>query len=343
MGGRKKTQNWVDLLSRWFVRIQRPLPWRQTRDPYAIWISEVMLQQTQVATVLPYYARFLDRFPDVFALAAAPEPEVLHAWSGLGYYSRARNLRKGAQYLVEKHSGTFPRDREGLLAIPGIGPYTAGAIASIAFDQPEPIVDGNVQRVFGRFFAVDAQLGSRAASDFFWEKARDWVQHAQSPRIFNQSLMELGATVCTKGQPACRSCPVNAGCEARARDAVAQYPKPKPRRKMEKLWWAALIHERGNAFWLTQNAEGDWWSGLWDFPRREGLAEGELPTQGRPLSRVEHTVTHHRISVAPFVLGWKSKRAPGAHGRWVTEEQARRLPLSSLAKKVLGAYGEEKR
>jgi A/G-specific adenine glycosylase len=341
-------------LSDWFRRIARPLPWRATRDPYRIWVSEIMLQQTQVAAVIPFYERFLTRFPDMRALAEADEQEVLTYWSGLGYYSRARNLRRGAQYVLAEHSGVFPRTREQALAIPGVGPYTAGAILSIAYDLAEPLVDGNVQRVFARYFAFEALLESKQGREFFWSKAREWVDAAHAPRFFNQALMELGATVCTKASPKCLQCPLMKSCAAYRLGSQADFPKRKPRRAAEKLWWASLVQENAGRVLLVQNAEGDWWQGLWDFPRLaapaqdavESAARGHLKSEAhlkweRILPAQEHTVTHHRIHVSPIVLRWSGKTRSGKTERWVSPQEAAALPLSALAKKILSSYQRE--
>lgn len=333
----------VTKLSAWFERIARPLPWRATRDPYAIWISEVMLQQTQVAAVIPYYERFLARFPTVRDLALAPEQDVLHLWSGLGYYSRARNLQKGARYLLEKYQGVFPRTREEALEVPGVGPYTAGAVLSIAYDLAVPIVDGNVQRVFSRYYAVKDSLETKAASRFFWSQAEAWVQRSAHPRILNQALMELGATVCTKANPLCAQCPLREGCAARAVGTPEKFPVRAERRRTVELWWVAVLRQRGEKIWLVQNKDGAWWSGLWDFPRVETASElAQKQTAGtlspQRLAPYKHTVTHHRIHVLPIVLPWKKGSPPESTGRWVTPEEAKALPLSSLAKKLLQGY-----
>jgi A/G-specific adenine glycosylase len=315
-----------------------------------------MLQQTQVATVIPYYERFLGRFANLRQLAQASEQEVLTYWAGLGYYSRARNLRRGAQYLVDNHQGVFPRNRDQALAVPGVGPYTAGAILSIAFDLPEPLVDGNVQRVLARFFAFEPLLESKEAKIFFWDQARRWVEAARVPRDFNQALMELGATVCTKAQPKCLQCPLRADCAAFATDSMALFPKRKPRRATEKLWWASLVHQNAGRLLLEKNGPGDWWEGLWDFPRlqadvaeavdesvRERL-KGQTHLQwDRALPFQEHTVTHHRIRVSPIVLRWKGKPRSGNNQRWVSPEQAAQLPLSALAKKILSSYQRDEK
>ncbi|MBY0372193.1 A/G-specific adenine glycosylase, partial [bacterium] len=313
----------VSELCGWYGRMARVLPWRQTQDPYSIWVSEIMLQQTQVVTVIPYYERFLARFPNLKALAKAPEQDVLHLWSGLGYYSRARNLQKGARYIRENHNGHFPREREQALAVPGVGPYTAGAVLSIAYDLAVPLVDGNVQRVFSRYFALKDSLETKAASQFFWRKAAEWVGAAESPRVFNQALMELGATVCSKANPRCGLCPLKSGCQAFALQTPEAFPVRAPRRKAVKLWWAPLVHERRGKLWLIQNPQKSWWSGLWDFPRVEAPTSRKLPaaieaaTQGATgelLDTHTHTVTHHRIHVAPVVLRWRNNGAPKTAG-----------------------------
>ncbi|MBM3975798.1 MAG: hypothetical protein FJ299_02270, partial [Planctomycetes bacterium] len=215
-------------LCAWFDRAQRDLPWRRTRDPYAIWISEAMLQQTRVETVIPYWRRFLERFPDLRALAAAPEDSVVAAWSGLGYYRRARALREAARALVERHAGGFPRTRDAWLALPGVGPYTAGAVLSIAFDEPEPLVDGNVLRVFARLFAIAEPIDRPATVKRIWARAAELVPRrprgATRPRNWNQALMELGATVCLPREPNCGECPVRAHCAARAAGRTAELP-----------------------------------------------------------------------------------------------------------------------
>ncbi len=307
-----------------------------------------MLQQTQVITVLPYYARFLARFPTLESLAQAPEQDVLKLWAGLGYYSRARNLHRGADYLVKNHGGKFPKDRQTLLTVPGIGPYTAGAILSIAFDLPEAIVDGNVQRVFSRYYRLEAQLESKQGREFFWETAAKWVERAASPRLFNQALMELGATLCSKANPHCALCPLTLSCKARKSGVQALYPIRKARRPMETLWWGPLVYRKGEKVLLELNGPGEWWTGLWDFPHVAASSEPELRTQVHQraseeprvrlegeLDRQQHTVTHHRIHVSPFVLRWNGKTSSSGKRVWVSADEARKLPLSSLAEKVL--------
>lgn len=315
-----------------------------------------MLQQTQVATVIPYYHRFLELFPTLHALAEAPEERVLSAWSGLGYYSRAKNLCKGARYLIASHGGNFPRTREEILKVPGIGPYTAGAILSIAFDMAEPLVDGNVQRVFARFFGVEKSPQLREVQSFFWEKAGEWVRAGVSPRVLNQALMELGATLCTKGKPDCSHCPLHAACVARREGKQETLPLKKPRPKTVDLWWLGLVLESGGRVYLRKNAAGEWWSDLWDFPRVEikdgknlgrrfpklvpGIVRDLGPVKGwEELPRQKHTVTHHRIHVAPYLVHLSGrKKTANDEGAWFTREELEKVPVSSLVRKVVHSY-----
>jgi A/G-specific adenine glycosylase len=217
-------------LPRWYRRHKRDLPWRRTRDPYAIWISEAMLQQTRVETVVSYWRRFLELFPNVATLAAADERDVLAAWSGLGYYRRARALHSAARAIVERHGGEFPSDANHVRELPGIGPYTAGAVLSIAFDQPEALVDGNVARVFCRLFELDAPHESPALKRELWNLARRLVPQDGGAGEWNQALMELGATICTPRSPSCASCPLERRCKASANGRVLELPRTKTRR-----------------------------------------------------------------------------------------------------------------
>jgi len=336
-------QKAVDLLSQWYLRRARPLPWRENHDPYRIWISEVMLQQTQVATVIPYYHRFLDSLPTLESLANVQLEKLLSLWAGLGYYSRARNLQKGAQYLVEQHAGKFPRTREEIEKVPGIGPYTAGAILSIAFDLAEALVDGNVQRVFARYYGLREEIEKKEMQKRFWQEAKAWVTKAHSPRVLNQALMELGATVCVKSSPRCEICPLAATCVAFADNLQAELPRRKERRKPVDLWWRGFVVEKRGKVFLRQNQKGEWWTDLWDFPTRPAPSRDEWatppPFSARRLAELKHTVTHHRIHIAPYHVAI-AKKPPFelGQGKWFSVDEAKDLPLSSLARKVLHAY-----
>lgn len=340
-------------LEAWFKKAHRQMPWRKTRDPYAIWISEVMLQQTQVATVIPYYERFMAKLPDVRRLAKAKEDTVLSLWSGLGYYSRARNLQKGAKYLIENFKGEFPRDRETLLETPGIGPYTAGAILSIAFGLKVPIVDGNVQRVFARYYAWKPAIETKASQNFFWEKASEWVAGSNDPRVLNQAIMELGATVCIKGKPRCEVCPLSKSCLAYRKGIQEKLPTRKPKREKIDLYWLAIRYRHKDKLWLERVPKGEWWEDLWDLPREVYGEQGVLNDQAqklldafeekaRRLGQKKHAVTHHRLHVTGIEVKLDRPEAldPAEgqavrEGRWFPVSKVLDLPLSSLARKVL--------
>lgn len=267
----------AELLTPWFIAHQRDLEWRKTRDPYAIWVSEVMLQQTRVETVRAYYPEFLRRFPDVGSLAAADEAQVLAAWSGLGYYRRARLLHAGAKFVAQAHGGRVPGEPEALRAIPGVGRYTAGAIASIAFDRPAALVDGNVARVLSRLQAIaDPKLQDAGAAGH-WALAQKIVE-AGSPRILAQALMELGATVCTPSQPRCLTCPVRAECKAAATGQQDVIPAPKRRgpSPQDELW-AVAVRQRGRVL-LERRPDAGLLAGMWCLPLIErGEARGGAP------------------------------------------------------------------
>jgi A/G-specific adenine glycosylase len=337
-------------LLRWYRRERRDLPWRRTRDPYRVWISEAMLQQTRVETVIPYYERFLARFPDVAALAEAPLDDVLGAWQGLGYYSRARNLKRAAQLVRDRFDGALPDTAGALRELPGVGRYTAGAIASIAFDRPEPVVDGNVARVLARIHGLGEDVKSPAGQARLWDEAAR-LARGRSPGDLNQALMELGATLCTPRRPACPRCPARDACAARASGEPESLPVNGSRPRvlpMEAV--AAWIERRGRAL-LVRRPEGGLLGGLWDLPGAE-LAPGERPAAGlrralrervgleagrlRKLGSVEHAFTHRRLRLHVY----RCEEAPGrvrlagfdAH-RWVGANAA--LPTGNVTRKAI--------
>ncbi len=330
----------------WYRANRRDLPWRRTKDPYAIWISEAMLQQTRVETVLAYWPKFLVRFPDIASLARAREEDVLAAWSGLGYYRRARSLREAAIAIVERHDGEFPKDRASVLALPGIGPYTAGAVLSIAFGQREPIVDGNVARVFSRLFAIEDELGSTNSQRRLWELAQELLPKSGDAGDWNQALMELGAMLCTARDPNCDACPLAERCLALAENRVAQLPRVKARPTPLDVAVVVLIVRRDGAWLFEQRSEkAARMAGLWELPTREigvhrGLFRaawepGGLFSSGRELGRARHTITRHRIEVhvreGELAVG---ASLPTAF-RWIEPRAATKLGLTGMAKKVL--------
>lgn len=345
---KKLMQSAVSSLESWFKKVARPLPWRKTKDPYAIWVSEIMLQQTQVQAVIPYYERFLSALPTIEALAKAAEPQVLHLWSGLGYYSRARNLQKGARYIVEELKSKFPTTRDEILKVPGIGPYTAGAILSIAFDKKVPLVDGNVMRVFARFFGIESPIEEKATQTLFWKYAEEWVNASKSPCVLNQALMELGATVCTKSSPKCSLCPLSVSCVALKKQWTDRLPLRNPRKKPVDLFWVKILYEKNKSIYMVQNQKGEWWESLWDFPKQEfkNYKEVEAALEKlkvkhghesvQLLNSQKHTVTHHRLHVFPVVLKEKKIRST-PDGKYVPVADVQVLPLSALAKKIINS------
>lgn len=330
----------------WYGRERRDLPWRRTRDPYRIWLSETMLQQTRVDTVIPYYERFLERFPSVEVLASADEQDVLKEWAGLGYYARARNLRRAAETIVREHGGRVPRDPEQLRALPGVGRYTSGALRSIAFGERAAIVDGNVKRVLSRWTA-DADLDEAAT----WDLAERLVP-ASRPDDFNQALMELGATVCTPRAPRCEACPVTRLCRAAGSEDPEGFPRPRRRPKPRAVVaLAALVERRGRLLMLRRPSSG-LLGGLWELPGVEGgdpqalaasIAERAGLRTGAPerIGTLEHSFTHRALTLTLLRLKPEAGRLRAARGsaRFCGPDQLQELPLSALTRKTLRLAG----
>lgn len=332
-----------DALLAWFDASARDLPWRRTRDPYAIWVSEIMLQQTRVETVRGYYERFLARFPDAPSLARASEDEVLAAWSGLGYYRRARLLHAGVREVVARYGGRVPEDATARLALPGVGRYTAGAIGSIAFDREEPIVDGNVARVLCRVHAIETPLGRADTEARLWAEA-EALARGPRPGALNQALMELGATVCAPARPACDRCPIAARCAAKARAGTDVLPVPRARRAPTAVSMVAVVARTAEGALAMVRGEGSLFGGLWGVPMREGRglaaareALRELGVEARvsPRARgeLEHVLTHRRLTVRVFVA--EHVVALGARARAVRPEDLSALGTSALTHRVL--------
>jgi len=309
----------VQLLS-WFDQHGRSdLPWQLNATPYRVWVSEIMLQQTQVTSVMAYFTRFMQRFPDVAALANASLDEVLHLWTGLGYYARARNLHRAAQLICEQHQGEFPADLFAVEALPGIGKSTAGAILALAFNQRQPILDGNVKRVLARHFAVEGWPGQAAVEQHLWQLAEQLTPEARVAH-YTQAIMDLGATLCTPKNPRCDACPVRTKCQALAQGEVARYPYPKPRKVLPIRHCAMLmITNPAGEVLLEQRPPVGIWGGLWSFPEcepqtdwRDWLA-GRLNLQvehAHAWSRVRHTFSHFHLEIQPIhVIARVSDRA----------------------------------
>lgn len=340
----------ADLL-KWYDLCARDLPWRRTQDPYGIWISEIMLQQTRVDVVIERWLRFMERFPRVSELARAQEDEVLAEWAGLGYYRRARAIHAAARVIMEQHDGVFPQTHKDVLDLPGIGPYTAGAITSIGFGQQEALVDGNVERVFARLFQLDEVTGSAPLKRKSWDLARELVPRTR-PGDWNQALMELGATVCTPRNPDCEACPARQICKCADALEATGYPRPKPPREVIKLGVECLVIRREQRVLLVRRPDAGRMGGLYELPTREvswsssgppGIFPEQWPaglesSEVEPLAQVSHTITKHRIQ-ASICLG-TAPRVPN-HALWAGPDDWGRLGLSGMTSKALSKSGVE--
>jgi len=339
-------------LLEWYGRFSRDLPWRRTRDPYAIWVSETMLQQTRVETVLPYYARFLRELPDVASLAEATEERVLALWSGLGYYRRARMLHAAAKAVAEDHGGRLPRSPEELRQLEGVGAYTAGAIASIAFGKRAALVDGNVARVLARLFAVEEDVKSAAGAGQVWALAEELVTSVNGPAgDWNQALMELGAMVCTPREPRCAECPVSADCQGRALGIAGELPRTSPKRRPVTVKRVALVIASSSRVVLARRRREALFGGLWEPPAADGVdprpLAAELGIEGalRPGGQVVHVLSHRRMEVAVSVtsLGKRRRWSPPGDDYDAIEvvriDEVASRAHSTLARKVLAAAG----
>lgn len=325
-------------LLRWYASHRRDLPWRRTLDPYRIWISEVMLQQTRAQTVIPYYENFLRQFPDVHALAAAPEDEVLACWSGLGYYSRARNLLKAAGAIVHEHGGQFPRDPQMAQSLPGVGRYTAGAVLSIAYGVPMPVLDGNVARVLARLCAMPLSIRNAPGKAEVWERSGALLSRRR-PGEFNQALMELGATVCLPRQPLCSSCPIRRDCKAHASGQVEKFPvlarKASP---VRHSLMTAIVRDRAGRLMLVQRPPtARWLRGFWELPlwKKDPLKPAPDGIFLREkLGDIHHTITTNHLEVEVFAATLRGRSTPPG-ARWIARADLHRQPVTALTRKAL--------
>ena len=367
------TESLVSALLAWFATAARDLPWRRTRNPYAIWVSEIMLQQTQVKTVVPYWERWMREIPTLQALAKARTDKIHKLWEGLGYYTRVRNLQKSAQQILAQHHGQFPKSFDAVLALPGIGRYTAGAICSIAFDQPTPILDGNVIRVLTRVYGIATDPREKQTKARLWQLAEAFVTHAarlDSCSALNQSLMELGALICTPRSPHCAVCPVQKLCAARKNNLQAQLPNLGKRAAATKRRFIALVVERRGKFLVRQRPAGVVNAHLWEFPNVEaganigrarnsvraaalqtekGTPKTDAPYQpnlfrsmsAKPFCTFKHSITRYRITLEV----WRVELANPASkvsGRWLSPKQLRQLAFTSAHKKILAQLQAER-
>jgi A/G-specific adenine glycosylase len=341
-----KLQKLVPLLLNWFSANARDLPWRKTRDPYAVWVSEIMLQQTQVKTVMPYWNRWMRELPTIESVAKASSEKIHKLWEGLGYYTRVRNLQKTAQMILEKHGGKFPKDFDDVLALPGIGRYTAGAICSIAFNQPTPILDGNVIRVLTRIFDIAENPKEKDANAKLWKLAEELVKFSSpSCSHLNQSLMELGALICAPRNPQCLICPVKKHCVAFKESRIEKLPNLGKRTVATARHFVAFIVERNGKFLVRQRPAGIVNAHLWEFPNFEINGSKLKPEQifqkqfavellqFEPLHTVKHSITRYRITVEAFHVR-SSKFPKGFKGKWLAPSQFDSLAFTAAHKKL---------
>lgn len=359
--GRDRVVRLQQALLAWYRKHQRDLPWRRTKDPYAIWVSEIMLQQTRVETVKAYHERFLKEFPTIEALADSTLQEMLAFWSGLGYYSRARNLHAAARQLQKYHRSTFPQTLEEIRALPGIGPYTAGAIASIAFGLPTPLVDGNVIRVLSRWFELDDSPYQAKGQKIYWRVAAQLVPEAvtqeNAPGDWNQALMELGATICLTQNPTCLLCPVRADCQAYQSGTLSLYPPKKPVVPVPTVRMRTLVIEHQNHWLLFERAPRGLWGGLLEpltssqhssmstwvewLEKVVGVRVKPEKKNLRPLPSFSHILTHRALEFAPFLFPSKKKslsvKLPQEYVayRWVSQEELGRVGIAAWVKRLL--------
>lgn len=332
----------------WFDQHGRhDLPWQANKTAYNTWISEIMLQQTQVATVIPYYQRFLQRFPSVHDLAQAEQDEVLHLWTGLGYYARARNLHKTAKIVSEQYQGVFPQSVDELEKLPGIGRSTAGAVLSISTGKRAAILDGNVKRVLARFYAIDGWPGTTANQKRFWDYAERNTPH-QRNGDYTQAMMDLGATLCTRSKPACLLCPLQSGCAALLQGRTDQLPASKPKKQIpvKQTYMLMLRQEQANQVLLYQRPPSGLWGGLWSFPQVSDLRDtaGETGFQLdensiQTLEPLRHTFSHFHLDITPVIARVNPPTDSVMEGKpllWYNIDKPQNVGLAAPVKKLLG-------
>ncbi len=320
------------------------LPWQNIQDPYAIWVSEIMLQQTQVTAVIGYYALFMQRFPSIAALAEATQEQVLQHWSGLGYYSRARNLHHAAQIIVDDFNGIFPQQFEDILSLPGIGRSTAAAISTFALNNPQPILDGNVKRVFARYFELDGWTGSPAIQNKLWSIA-ERENPTEDAIAYTQGLMDLGSLVCSRTKPKCNQCPLNVGCLAFAHDKTHKLPTPKPKKALPERETTMLIIRMGKEILLEKRPQKGIWAGLWSLPEvnvnaiASEAAKQLFGLETEPeetLAIVNHAFTHYKLAITPqplTVISANKQAAPNAI--WMPIEDAIGAAIPTPVRNIL--------
>jgi A/G-specific adenine glycosylase len=329
------------------------LPWQSDRAPYRVWVSEIMLQQTQVATVIPYFQRFMERFPDVSTLAGAPVDQVLGLWSGLGYYARARNLHEAAGLVLGEHAGELPLDIPGLMSLPGIGRSTAGAILALSLGQRHPILDGNVKRVLARHFGVQGWAGERAVEQRLWECSEACTPCLEVD-VYTQAVMDLGATVCRRSKPVCGHCPLAQTCVARATGAISELPGKRPKKALptRQAGWLVARRPDGSVL-LEKRPPTGIWGGLWCLPEQSGQRPedwsreqlGAAPVRIRMLESFRHTFSHFHLDISPVLLEMDpvdGARVEEAHRVWYRHGQSAQLGLAAPVQRLLERLGDDK-
>lgn len=351
-----KKSRFASQIVEWYQQNKRPLPWRETTDPYTIWLSEIILQQTRVVQGLPYFRQLITRFPDVFTLASAKEKEVLRLWQGLGYYTRARNLHRCAKTIVKDHKGKFPASFEALKKLPGIGAYTAAAIASFSFQEPVPVVDGNVFRVLARVFAIDKDISQQATKEFFFQLASQIITHA-SPDVFNQAMMEFGATQCMPKNPNCSECIFTKTCEANRLGLQQMLPVKSKKTKVRHRYFYYLVFVKEGKIMMKKRTGKDIWTGLYDFylvetDRKQQLQKVMKETESilelkdihwQKVSKIYRHVLTHQIILARFVpvmINSKSNfKKPELSLRLYSAKAVQALPKPVLISRYLAEAG----
>ncbi|MCA1798262.1 MAG: A/G-specific adenine glycosylase [Xanthomonadaceae bacterium] len=321
-------------LLHWYAKHGRHgLPWQQDRSLYRVWVSEIMLQQTQVATVIPYYQRFIARFPDVGALADAHDDEVMRLWAGLGYYARARNMLRAARSVRDDHGGSFPETLDAVSALPGVGPSTAAAILALACDQRHPILDGNCRRVYARHAGIDGWPGARETAQRLWACAERYTPHGDAA-AYTQAIMDLGATVCTRSRPACGQCPVAADCQAREHGLTAVLPAPRPRVvRPHREATVLVVRSSDGAFLLERRPPTGIWGGLWSLPE---VLPQHAPEDAVALPTLRHAFTHFTLDIRPLLVDATSESVRDAQAQaWVAPDTLDGYGLPSPIRKIL--------
>ena len=348
-----KTGSFAKQIITWQKQYGRhDLPWQHTKDAYAIWVSEIMLQQTQVAAVIGYYSNFMARFPSISVLANASQEEVLQSWSGLGYYSRARNLHAAAQKIVDDFSGhgvdiQFPVNFDHILSLPGIGRSTAAAISTFALNQPQPILDGNVKRVFARYFNIAGVTNAPKVVQSMWQIAeRENPTNSQDAIIYTQGLMDLGATICTRGRPRCSECPINTGCQAYANNEVYLLPTPKPKKTMPQKQTTMLILSKAGEVLLEKRPQTGIWGGLWSLPEiditeiatKAAFTKFGITSEAEEMLQiVNHAFTHFKLAIHPQPLKVIQQKRQANHAVhiWLPIDEAIEAAIPTPVRKIL--------